>query len=72
MKRWEYLFLLQYNRGGKLNESLYEYRKGRYWVGALKAMDAINDLGDEGWELVSFCDIGSHKFTQYMFKREKL
>lgn len=72
MKKWEYLFLLQYNREHKMYEEFYEYRKGRYWVGAINAMESINKLGDDGWELVSFCDIGNHKYTQYMFKREKL
>lgn len=68
MQKWEYLILrlageYWYQNGSKLGRGFYDLIDSKR---KLTVHDYLNQLGDEGWELVTMPD-----WYQYTFKRPK-
>ena len=72
MQKWEYLWRYFYEADSKnVNTSW----KGKEYKGYQQCDQALNDIGELGWELVgitsSFKETGSWMQVQMLFKRPK-
>ena len=69
MQRWEHKFIEVYNEP-KLGVQRWMWEEdGKQLPGSPNMIAKANELGDQGWELVSVSSAGVPIHTQYWFKR---
>ncbi len=69
MKKWEYVIIQAANTGGTENRLAAQIQNGQLipkWQKGPDIFEYINDLGEQGWELVA-----TDTVMRYVFKRRK-
>jgi hypothetical protein len=70
MQKWEYL---QMTQSLDMNGEKYTYYQNATKIPVSNIADYLNELGDEGWEMVNFESIKGRTYfsTSFYFKRSK-